>query len=217
MKKGILILLIIFFNFSWFSQSFWYENKYILNNKLDFNSFNSLSLDDKNYILTTIREKNNKNNYINSIFSEIQEDLEKEWKFILDLSDKEFEKILLNKMKKWYYEFRSVLSSCDAPLVKYPTFLKYKEKSSYDRVIDAYDYRSVKTDPNEYFCDTELLYAWSWNYVWSDMWIPTQLIKSYWWLSYREVNWFWRVVVWVKAKAFWLLDVWLKNRIKLLK
>lgn len=180
--------------------------------------FNTFSLEEKNSILTSIRENNSKDDYNNSIFSDIQEDLEKEWKFILDLSDKELKEIYLKKIGVNKYS-RNVFDSCSAPLVSFPTPLNYKEKTSAYNSFSAYDYRAVKTEPDEYFCDTELFYYVKWDYVWADTWLASQMINSWygWMLSSRNAKYWTSLVVWIKAKAFWLLDIWLKNRIKLLK
>ena len=109
---------------------------------------------------------------------------------------------------------------CDRPLVYFPNIYNYKDKTSWDRVVNAITYDNVKNTPDERFCDTELYFPTTWKYVWADMWTARQMINQVygWKLNYRNEYGKSYVVIWFFwASLFWYTDIWLVNRIKLLK
>lgn len=199
--------------------------KILENDKLITEKFNSFSIKDKHKILSLLRQYNSINNetqqvIVNDIYDKIQINLEKQWKFLLDLQEREIKNLFLEEFNK--NNFTKAVLSCSAPLVSYPTAIYYKDKISTDTEYHWRKVRNVKNDPNESVCDTEVSFLTIWDYVWADIWTARQMITLwFWWVLHSRneyerdyshlIVWFWT------SSAFWFTDTWLLNRLKLLK
>lgn len=182
------------------------------------NIFNWYSINEKHIILQKIRERNIKTEQdkkLNEILVKIQNKLEKENKFILDVNEKDLITMLKeNSSDKNYIN----LLSWDCPFYTYPYPKYYMDKPTWKSHYNALEYRLVKNDINETFCDTEIRFWTTANYLWTDNALTRLMITQwFWWkLDYKISNWNTYIIVWrIRMIIYWINNPVLRNSLKI--
>lgn len=181
--------------------------------------FNLLSTEEKYQVLDIIKYNDKyKKTEIQTqdlIIDSVIEDLRRKNIFSWDVNEIEFKKLLTDKANNLWVQN---LLTCSAELKNFPWKIYYSEKPSHKVNLHAFYFNNVKTDPNEYPCDTELWYNYSYTNVWGTTAITRLMITSWYGgaLSTKDA-WLGRLslVIWTKAALFWLTDVGLYNNVVL--